>query len=226
MSTSGFDSRLSALISGESLSLSSAARNRSRVLSHPKNMPNDHVAAPGESTEQTAVFGGGCFWCLEAVFSRLEGVKSVTSGYMGGRTENPTYQQVCGGATGHAEVVQVKFDPRQAHYRELLEVFFATHDPTTLNRQGNDVGTQYRSAVFYENEEQKHEAERAIMDLTAAKVWHDPVVTSVEPMGKFYPAEDYHQSYYVNNSSQPYCRFVIEPKLQKFRKKFAEKVRA
>jgi peptide-methionine (S)-S-oxide reductase len=175
---------------------------------------------------ETAVFGGGCFWCLEAVFQRLPGVKSVESGYMGGRVEIPTYKQVCTGTTGHAEVVRVHFDPGQVSYRELLGVFFAIHDPTTLNRQGNDVGTQYRSAIFYNSEEQHREAEQAIAQLTAAHEFPAPIVTSVEPATTFFVAEDYHQNYFNENSEQPYCRFIIAPKLEKFRKAFAEKLKA
>ncbi len=175
---------------------------------------------------QTAVFGGGCFWCLEAVFTRMAGVKSVESGYMGGRRPNPTYQQVCSGATGHAEVIRVTYDPDEISYSELLDVFFTVHDPTTLNRQGNDVGTQYRSVIFYSSEEQKREAEQAISEIDASHVFPDPVVTAVEPATEFYVAEDYHQNYYAQNSNQPYCRFVIEPKVRKAEKVFAEKMRS
>ncbi|HYN15075.1 MAG TPA: peptide-methionine (S)-S-oxide reductase MsrA [Terriglobales bacterium] len=175
---------------------------------------------------ETAVFGGGCFWCLEAVFQRLPGVKSVESGYMGGRVEDPTYKQVCTGTTGHAEVVRVSFDPAQISYRDLLEVFFAIHDPTTLNRQGNDVGTQYRSAIFYNSDEQRREAEQVTAELTAAREFSAPIVTAVEPATKFYIAEGYHQNYFNENSEQPYCRFIIAPKLDKFRKAFAEKLKA
>jgi len=175
------------------------------------------------SNEQTAVFGGGCFWCLEAVFDRVAGVKSVESGYMGGRRENPTYQQVCSGATGHVEVVRVTFDPAQVSYRDLLDIFFTIHDPTTLNRQGNDAGTQYRSVIFYGSDEQRQEGERAIADLTAAHAFPSPIVTAIEPAQKFYVAEDYHQQYYAENSSAPYCQYVIAPKLKKFEEKFSKK---
>jgi peptide-methionine (S)-S-oxide reductase len=175
---------------------------------------------------ETAVFGGGCFWCLEAVFQRLPGVRSVESGYTGGRVENPTYKQVCTGTTGHAEVVRVTFDPNQVSYRQLLEVFFATHDPTTLDRQGNDVGTQYRSVVFYNSDEQRREAEQVIAELTAARQFSAPIVTAVEPAAAFFLAEDYHQNYFNENSQQPYCRFIIAPKLEKFHKAFAEKLKA
>ncbi len=175
---------------------------------------------------QTAIFAGGCFWCLEAVFQRVTGVESVESGYMGGTVDNPTYRQVCGGDTGHAEVVRVTFDPRQVSYHDLLAVFFAIHDPTTPDRQGNDVGTQYRSAVFYLSEEQREQAELAIAEVEASGEYADPVVTEVEPAGRFYPAEDYHQNYFNQNSSQPYCQYVVAPKVQKFLKLFAGKLRA
>jgi peptide-methionine (S)-S-oxide reductase len=170
-----------------------------------------------------ATLAGGCFWCLEAVYDDMQGIESVLSGYMGGRVENPTYQQVCTGTTGHAEVVQVTYDPDVVSYRDLLEVFFTIHDPTTLNRQGNDVGTQYRSAIFYHNEAQKETAESLIAELEKANVWDSPIVTEVTPLGTFYPAEDYHQDYYQNNAYQPYCQFVVQPKLEKFRQKFAER---
>lgn len=176
--------------------------------------------------EEIAVLGGGCFWCLEAVFDRLAGVKSVESGYMGGQVENPTYKQVCSGTTGHVEVVRVTFDRQELSYHELLEVFFTIHDPTTLNRQGNDVGTQYRSVIFYTSEEQRREAEKTISELNAAHLWPDPIVTAVEPAATFFLAEDYHQEYYENNSFQPYCQFVVAPKVKKFQQKFAEKMKA
>jgi len=176
--------------------------------------------------EQTAVFGGGCFWCIEAVFQRLNGVKHVESGYMGGHVDNPTYRQVCGGDTGHVEVVRVLFDPDEINYRELLDVFFTVHDPTTLNRQGNDAGEQYRSVIFYTDEEQQRIAEDVIAEMTAAKVFPEPIVTAIEPASTFYVAEDYHQNYFNENSRQPYCMFVISPKLAKFEKKFGEKMRA
>ncbi|HWX56392.1 MAG TPA: peptide-methionine (S)-S-oxide reductase MsrA [Verrucomicrobiae bacterium] len=173
----------------------------------------------------TAVLGGGCFWCLEAVYDRLAGVTQVESGYMGGRVDNPTYQQVCGGNSGHVEVVRVTFDPKQISFADLLEVFFAIHDPTTLNRQGNDVGDQYRSVIFYESEEQKQQAEKTIADLTAKRVWPNPIVTAVEPAQKFYVAEDYHQTYYANNAYQPYCQLVVGPKVKKFEKNFAARMK-
>lgn len=178
------------------------------------------------ANEEIVVLGGGCFWCLEAVFDRLAGVRSVESGYMGGLVENPTYQQVCSGKTNHVEVVRIAFDPGELSFRELLQVFFTIHDPTTLNRQGNDVGTQYRSVIFYTSEEQRQEAEKTIAELNAAREWPDPIVTTVEPAAKFFVAEDYHQEYYANNSYQPYCQFVVAPKVKKFEKKFAEKMKA
>lgn len=178
------------------------------------------------SNSETAIFGGGCFWCLEAVFDRLKGVQAVESGYMGGSVDQPTYRQVCEGDTGHAEIVRVTFDPQEITFPDLLEVFFTVHDPTTLNRQGNDIGTQYRSVIFYTSEEQRQAAQRAIADLNAGRSFPDPIVTAVKPAGKFFIAEAYHQEYYVNNSSEPYCRFVVEPKLDKFMKHFPERVSA
>lgn len=175
---------------------------------------------------ETAILGGGCFWCLEAVYDRLTGVKSVESGYMGGHLDNPTYRQVCSGTTGHVEVVKVTFDPAELSFPDLLEVFFTIHDPTTMNRQGNDIGTQYRSAIFYTSEEQRKQAEKAIADLNAAHTYRDPVVTTVEPATRFFIAEDYHQEYYANNASQPYCQLVVAPKVQKFQKNFKEKMKA
>src|SRR5215471_1547690 len=177
------------------------------------------------SNSETAILGGGCFWCLEAVFDGLRGVRSVESGYMGGHVDNPTYRQVCGGDTGHVEVVRVSFDPQEISYRDLLEVFFAIHDPTTLNRQGGDTGTQYRSVVFYNSEEQKQAALQVIAALNASNTWPDRVVTAVEPAGKFFIAEDYHQEYYVNNTFQPYCQLVISARVKKFQQKFADRVK-
>jgi len=175
---------------------------------------------------KTATFGGGCFWCIEAVFKRLTGVEAAESGYMGGQVDNPTYRQVCGGDTGHVEVVRVTYDPAKIRYEDLLDVFFTVHDPTTLNRQGNDVGDQYRSVVFYETEEEREAAEKKIAELTAEKAFSESIVTAVEPASKFYVAEGYHQDYYDNNRTQPYCQFVISPKVAKFEKKFGEKMRA
>jgi peptide-methionine (S)-S-oxide reductase len=178
------------------------------------------------SMNPTATLGGGCFWCLEAVYQQLEGVTRVVSGYAGGHVENPTYEQVCNKTTGHAEVVQVTFDPTRVSYREILEVFFAIHDPTTKDRQGNDVGPQYRSVIFHHDEEQKRVAEDVIGELTRDEVFDAPIVTQVLPSPRFYPAEDYHQNYFVQNPNQPYCAFVVSPKVAKFRKKFAKRLRA
>ncbi len=171
---------------------------------------------------QIATLAGGCFWCLEAVYDELKGVHSVESGYAGGHVPGPSYREVCTGNTGHAEVVQIQFDPNIVSYRDLLNVFFTIHDPTTLNRQGNDIGTQYRSAIFYHDEEQKKIAEEAIRDLNAKKIWDKPIVTEVTKFDQFYKAEDYHQEYFANNPYQPYCQVVVAPKVAKFRKHFIE----
>lgn len=168
-----------------------------------------------KSNNETAVFGGGCFWCTEAVFSNLKGVTSVVPGYSGGTLETPTYNDVCTGETGHAEVIKIEFDPGQISFEQLLEVFFLTHDPTTLNRQGADVGTQYRSVIFFTNTKQKEIAERYITTLDAKKVFENKIVTEITALSKFYLAENYHVDYYSKNSNQPYCRFVIEPKIEK-----------
>ncbi len=176
------------------------------------------------STESITL-GGGCFWCLDAVFQRLRGVSSVVSGYAGGRVAHPTYEAVCGGNTGHAEVVQVHFDPQTISLREILEVFFTTHDPTTLNRQGADVGTQYRSVIFYSTPAQKAAAEAAIANFEARKVYDAPIVTEVSPLPAFYPAEDYHQGYFEQNAWQPYCRIIVAPKVAKLRSHFMEKLK-
>jgi peptide-methionine (S)-S-oxide reductase len=174
------------------------------------------------NSSQLATLAGGCFWCLEAVFRELRGVSKVVSGYAGGKAENPTYRDVCGGATGHAEVVQIEFDPAVIDYRTLLEIFFTIHDPTTLNRQGGDAGTQYRSAIFFHDAQQEAIAKGLIAELTAEEVFPRPIVTEVKPLTTFYPAEDYHQDYYATNPEQGYCQAVIAPKLAKFRAKFAE----
>jgi peptide-methionine (S)-S-oxide reductase len=170
-------------------------------------------------------FGNGCFWCTEAIFETLKGVKKVTSGYMGGHTKNPTYKEVCSGNTGHAEVIHLEYDANELSFDELLLVFFKTHNPTTLNRQGNDVGTQYRSAIFYYTDEQKQQAEVMIKRLTDEKVFDRPIVTEVTPATEFYKAEDYHQNYFNNNPGNPYCSAVIQPKLYKFAKEFTEKIK-
>ncbi len=169
---------------------------------------------------QIAIFGNGCFWCTEAIFQKLKGVISVKPGYAGGTKSNPTYEEVCGGKTGHAEVIKIEYDPAQIEYKVLLEVFFSTHDPTTLNRQGNDVGEQYRSVIFYTSPQQKAEAEKFIALLTLDKVYNSPIVTQVKPLDKFYEAEDYHHNYFERNKDKPYCQVVINPKLQKFKKHY------
>lgn len=174
---------------------------------------------------EIATFGNGCFWCTEAVFQQLEGVEKVVSGYAGGEIKNPTYEQVCSGDTGHAEVLQINYDPDKISYEELLEVFWKTHDPTTLNRQGNDIGTQYRSVIFYHNEAQKQLAEKYKKELDASGAFNDPIVTFIEPITEFYPAENYHQNYFLRNGQQPYCNFLIRPKVEKFRKVFQDKLK-
>lgn len=174
---------------------------------------------------ETATLGGGCFWCLEPIYKELRGVRSVASGYAGGSVANPSYEMVCTGNTGHAEVVQIEFDPSAVSYRELLEVFFSMHDPTTLNRQGADVGTQYRSAVFYHSPAQQVTAKEVIEEFEARNVWTDPIVTEVTPFESFYPAEEYHHDYFARNPWQPYCQMIIAPKVSKFRKAFVERLR-
>jgi peptide-methionine (S)-S-oxide reductase len=176
--------------------------------------------------KEIATLGGGCFWCLEAVFDNLQGVEDVVSGYSGGAMRNPSYRDVCSGTTGHAEVVQVTFDPSRLSFRELLEVFFTIHDPTTLNRQGADVGTQYRSVIFYHSPEQKVDAEAVMAGLTTEGVWDNPIVTELVPFVRFYPAEDYHQEYFARNPEQGYCQFVVAPKVAKFRKKYAQRLKS
>jgi peptide-methionine (S)-S-oxide reductase len=177
------------------------------------------------SNLETITLGGGCYWCVEAVYENLDGVKSVVSGFSGGKTANPTYEEVCTGTTGHAEVVQITYDKNITDINEIFKVFFTVHDPTTLNRQGADVGTQYRSVIFYKNAEQKKAAESIIAELNKAKVYNNPIVTKVEPFKVFYKAEDYHQNYYANNKNQPYCKMVIQPKIEKFEKVFKDKLK-
>lgn len=180
-----------------------------------------------ESTtnREIATLAGGCFWCLEAVYQELRGVELVESGYMGGHIRNPSYREVCNGTTGHAEVVQITFDTQEVSFQEILEVFFTIHDPTTLNRQGADVGTQYRSAIFYHSDEQKATAEQVIREITTAGVWNNPIVTQVAPADTFYKAENYHQNYYTQNGGQPYCQVVIAPKVSKFRKQYLNRLK-
>jgi peptide-methionine (S)-S-oxide reductase len=179
----------------------------------------------GEQRLETATLGGGCFWCLEAIFERLEGVEKVVSGYTGGRVPDPSYEQVCSGLTGHAEVVQITFDPAVLPYRELLEIFFAFHDPTTLNRQGNDVGTQYRSAIYYHSPEQERTAREVIEQLRRDGTWDDAIVTEVTPLDRFYPAEEYHQQYFQRNPTGMYCQAVVAPKVAKLRREYAGRLR-
>ncbi len=180
---------------------------------------------PTQPIREVATLAGGCFWCLEAVFQRLRGVEQVVSGYTGGSRPSPSYAEVCSGRTGHAEATQVTFDPRVITFQDLLQVFFSIHDPTTLNRQGADVGTQYRSAIFYGSPEQKAAAEQMIAELSAARLWPAPIVTELTPLGSFYPAEDYHQGYYEHNPDQPYCRVVVAPKVAKLRQHFMDKLK-
>jgi peptide-methionine (S)-S-oxide reductase len=178
-----------------------------------------------QSNFETVTLGGGCYWCVEAVYENLKGVKSVVSGFSGGKIANPSYEEVCSGTTGHAEVVQITFDKNVTNLDEIFKVFFTVHDPTTLNRQGADKGTQYRSVIFYNNEEQKKEAQSIITALRNAKVYENQIVTTIEPFTKFYKAADYHQNYYANNKNQPYCQMVIQPKIEKFEKVFKDKLK-
>ncbi len=186
---------------------------------------NQNNGSTSNDGRQLATLAGGCFWCLEAVYNELRGVESVVSGYAGGEVPNPTYEAVCSETTGHAEVVQIAFDPDAVSFRELLEVFFTIHDPTTLNRQGNDVGTQYRSAIFYHDEEQRLISEDVIEEMTVAGLWDDPIVTEVTALDTFYEAEEYHQRYFEKNPFQPYCFVVVRPKVSKFRKKFVSRLK-
>jgi peptide-methionine (S)-S-oxide reductase len=188
-------------------------------------MSSEHIHSLAQQGKELATLGGGCFWCLEAVYLELKGVEQVVSGYSGGLEPKPSYHEVCGGETGHAEVVQFTFDPQEISFRDILRVFFTIHDPTTLNRQGADVGTKYRSVIFYHNQEQKETAEEVIRELTAAQIWDSPIVTELSPSEAFYPAEDYHQDYFQQNMFQPYCQYVIAPKVMKLRKLFVEKLK-
>jgi peptide-methionine (S)-S-oxide reductase len=190
-----------------------------------KDMTTNVNGNVNTTATDTATFGTGCFWCTEAIFQQLEGVTKVTSGYSGGHVEKPSYKEVCTGTTGHAEVIQVQYDPKKISFDELLEVFWQTHDPTTLNRQGNDVGPQYRSVIFYHNNEQKEKAEKYKAELDKSGAFNNPIVTEISPYSNFYAAENYHQDYYNQNGSQPYCYLVIRPKLEKFQKVFKNKIR-
>lgn len=202
--------------------LAACAQNRDAIKTDNKTIMDTAISNTGKAS---ATFGAGCFWCVEAVFQQLEGVDTVISGYMGGTVPNPTYREVCGGRTGHAEVCRIIYDPGKISYNDLLQALFTSHDPTTLNRQGNDVGTQYRSVIFYHNDAQKSEAEKVIRELNEQKVFDAPVVTAVEPVQTFFSAEDYHQNYYNLNSDESYCRFVVKPKVEKIRKVFKEKLK-
>jgi len=203
--------------------VNSSNQNQAQSKNQSQNQ-NQNSEKIMSANSDTAVFGAGCFWCVEAVFQRLKGVELVESGYTGGTTKNPTYKEVCSGNTGHAEVARITFDPSVISYDELLEVFWTTHDPTTLNRQGADEGTQYRSAIFYLNDEQKAAAEKSKSDV-ATQLWDGTITTEISPLSEFYKAEDYHQNYYNENSNQSYCKFVINPKLEKFKKKFKDKLK-
>ena len=204
------------------LLLAMAGNTQKKVINnHTQDMTNLE-SNPGL---QVATFASGCFWCTEAIFQNVDGVEKVVSGYMGGKVKNPTYKDVCTGQTGHAEVIQLTYDPKKVSYDELLEIFWKTHDPTTLNRQGADVGTQYRSAIFYHNDDQKQLAEKYKKKLTEAEVFDQPIVTEITPASVFYKAEDYHQNYYNLNGDAPYCSMVIQPKVEKFKKVFKEKLK-
>ena len=200
-------------------------------MSNNSTVTDSNPDIPQPMTDSTAMkyeiatFGNGCFWCTEAIFESLSGVLSAESGYMGGQTENPTYKEVCNGNTGHAEVIQIKYNSSVISFEELLEAFWSSHDPTTLNRQGNDVGTQYRSVIFFHNEQQEKAAVSLKQELNSKKVFPDPIVTEISPASKFYVAENYHQDYFKLNGNEPYCAFVIRPKLDKFKKAFAEKIK-
>jgi peptide-methionine (S)-S-oxide reductase len=204
--------------------LSASCKNKDKDMSEIKPMENQKEVKTGVQTD-TATFGAGCFWCVEAVSENLKGVKTVTSGYSGGHVENPDYALVCSGTTGHAEVIQVVYDPNVISYPDLLEAFWSSHDPTTLNRQGADVGTQYRSVIFYHNDEQRKLAEEYKAQLDKSGAFARPIVTQIVPFKKFYKAENYHQQYYDNNKEAPYCQYVIRPKLEKFRQKFGDKMK-
>jgi len=199
-----------------------APKKDNAMLMNQPSTPTVQVQ-PGSGKTEVATLGGGCFWCVEAVYQELNGVLKVESGYSGGRIANPTYREICTGTTGHAEVAQITYDPAIVSFAEILEVFFTTHDPTTLNRQGNDAGTQYRSVVFYHNPEQKAAAEAA--KIAAAELWDDPIVTEISPLDKFYKAEEYHQNYFRSNPTQSYCVYVVGPKVKKFREKFQDKLK-
>ncbi|MGN6493025.1 MAG: peptide-methionine (S)-S-oxide reductase MsrA [Agriterribacter sp.] len=209
-----------------SILLSCAQKNNVKANTMDNENDTIHPAVASDGTKEIATFGNGCFWCTEAIFQQLKGVSKVTSGYSGGHVENPTYEEVCSKTTGHAEAIQIEFDPAVITYDELLEVFWQTHDPTTLNRQGNDVGPQYRSVVFYHNETQKKKAEEYKAALDKSGAFSKPIVTFIEPFKNFYAAEDYHQNYFKLNGRAPYCQFVIKPKVEKFEKVFKSKLKS
>ncbi|MBO9641363.1 MAG: peptide-methionine (S)-S-oxide reductase MsrA [Siphonobacter aquaeclarae] len=214
--------KLSLLSAATLFACQSPAQEQKKAMNQP--LPRTSVQVPAGL--EVATFGSGCFWCTEAVFQRLEGVVKVESGYSGGFVANPTYKQVCTGQTGHAEVTNITYDPKKISFADLLAVFWRTHDPTTLNRQGNDVGPQYRSAVFYHNAQQKEEAEHWKQEVDKAHIYPDPLVTEITAFTNFYKAEDYHQNYFNENGSQPYCQFVVRPKVEKFEKVFKDKLKA
>ena len=210
------------LIFGLLLVFSGCVEKQTNAQSEKSNEKDNQMSETGL---EKATFGSGCFWCTEAIFENLNGVHSVVAGYAGGHLSNPSYQEVCTGTTGHAEVTQITYDPSVISYDELLEVFWKTHDPTTLNRQGNDVGTQYRSVIFYNNDKEKEIAEKYKSELDKSGAWENPIITEIVPLTNFYPAENYHQDYYINNPNQAYCAFVIAPKLEKFEKVFKDKLK-
>jgi peptide-methionine (S)-S-oxide reductase len=200
-------------------------KSTERIKPTEKTKMTELTETPNNGITETATFGAGCFWCVEAVFQEMKGVTKVTSGYSGGTVKNPGYKEVCAGLTGHAEVCQIEFNPSEVSFKELLEAFWQTHDPTTLNRQGNDAGTQYRSVIFYHNETQKHLAEKYKDELNKSGAFDKPIVTAIDPFTVFYPAEDYHQNYFNQNGDAPYCQYVIQPKVDKFRKVFYNKLK-
>lgn len=216
--------KISFFVVGCLLMLGSCSGQNSKSMSDVKTQAAGTMPVESKQTD-TVTLGAGCFWCVEAVFQNLNGVISVTSGYSGGTIANPSYREVCTGTTGHAEVCNIVYDPSKVSFDEILEVFWKTHDPTTMNRQGNDMGTQYRSAIFYHNEKQKEIAEKYKKELNASGAFDNPVVTEISPFTNFYKAEDYHQNYFNENGDQPYCRFVIQPKVEKFKKVFKDKLK-
>lgn len=203
----------------------SCAQKKKTAMNNISDKPETKTASVGKDGLDTATFAEGCFWCTETFFNQLKGVKKVVSGYSGGTVANPTYEAVCTGTTGHAEACNIIYDPSEISYDKLLEAFWESHDPTTLNRQGNDIGTQYRSVIFYHNEIQKEKAEKYKQKLNESGAFRSPIVTAIQSYGNFYPAENYHQDYYENNRNQPYCQFVIKPKLEKFRKVFQDELK-